>query len=77
MLGNTAQFDREVTLRHSGAMTRKPHRQVFAQRAAGQERCLRCDRVTHIHHIQARSDEYRTPVGVGGFGVCRFDGQRP
>ena len=51
LLGNTAQFQSEVALRHSGAMPRQPRHQVFAQRATGQQCGLRRDCVTHIHRI--------------------------
>ena len=74
LLGNTAQFQSEVTLRHSGTMPRQPHHQVLAQCATGQQCSLHYDRVTHIHRIQARGDEHRTPVGMSGFGVRFFDG---
>ena len=77
LLGNTAQFQSEVTLRHRGTMPRQPHHQVFAQRTTGQQCGLHGDRVTHIHRIEARRDEHRTPVGMSGFGVRCFDGQRP
>lgn len=74
LLGNTAQFQSEVALRHRGTMPRQPRHQVFAQRATGQQCGLHYDRITHIHRIQARSDEHRTPVGMSGFGVRFFDG---
>ena len=57
-------------------MPRKPRHQVFAQRATGQQGGLRRDRVAHIRRIQVRSDEYRTPVRMGRFGMRLLDGQR-
>ena len=74
LLGNTAQFQSEVALRHSGTMPRQPHHQVFTQRTTSQQCGVHRDRVAHIHRIQARRDEHRTPVRMGRFAVRCFDG---